>query len=190
MPDFFDLPLLPLLYDVASFPFVATSMAITRSVLEREGSQTVLDVGAGTGSAALMLGRKFSVTSVEPSSHMREWAQIKGVKVLEGQAQNLPDSLGQFDAVIASYIFRYVMPEDFEAVLTPMQSHTKVGGLLVITDLLLPLLGPSAGQRRFLGVWTLHNPITLSQTIESRGFKLIASYYPPFSVILVFRREF
>lgn len=189
MTDKFDLPLIPLAYDVASFPFVAMSMFFIRGVLQNEGSKTVLDVGAGTGSATLMLGRGFKTTSVEPSAGMRAWAQLKGIHEIAGQAQDLPESLGEFDVVMANYVLRHVLPEDLEAVLTPMVKHTRRGGLLIITDLLLPLIGPSTGQLRILGVWTLYNPMTLSQTIERKGLSLVGSYYPPLSVILVFRKE-
>lgn len=182
-----EIPGAPLVYDVASFPFVVLSMGVIKEVFTKEGIKSVLDVGSGTGNATLMLEREFQVTSVEPSPRMREWAKLKGVSSIDGIAQSLP-VLPQYDAVMANFLLRHLKPEELEITLTQLSQHVRVGGLLVLTDLLLPLIGPSEGQRQFLGTWTLYNPLTLSEAVEKKGYNKVASYFLPLSMVLVFRK--
>ena len=56
-----------------------------------------LEVGVGTGRFAEPLGIE---TGVEPSAHMREIAQKRGIKVLDGLAEALPFGDGKFDAAL------------------------------------------------------------------------------------------
>jgi len=56
-----------------------------------------LEVGVGTGRFAEPLGIK---TGLEPSRRMREIAQKRGIKVLDGVAEDLPFGDGKFDLVL------------------------------------------------------------------------------------------
>lgn len=186
--DLLELPGAPLVYDVASFPWTFSTVSITKGVFQREGVKTVLDVGSGTGSAALFLGREFSVTSVEPSPQMRKLASAKGVESINGQAENLPIELGLYDAVMAAFLLRHLQPEQLSTVLSQLDAHVRPGGLLVLSDLLLPVIGPPAGQRQILGVFTLYNPHSLSEEVVKRGYTLQESYFLPLTMTLVFKK--
>ena len=56
-----------------------------------------VEIGVGTGRFAEPLGIKFGV---EPSKRMREIAQKRGIKVLDGVAEKLPFDDSQFDFVL------------------------------------------------------------------------------------------
>ena len=53
-----------------------------------------VEIGVGSGKFALPLGIKFGV---EPSTNMRKIAESKGIKVLDGVAENLPLKNESFD---------------------------------------------------------------------------------------------
>lgn len=56
-----------------------------------------VEIGVGTGRFASALGVN---TGIEPSNNMAEIARSRGVKVLDGVAENLPLNSGEFDFVL------------------------------------------------------------------------------------------
>lgn len=66
-----------------------------RSVIPASGSG--MEIGVGTGRFAAPLGIPIGV---EPSPRMAELARLRGVEVVEGQAEDLPFADGSFDFAV------------------------------------------------------------------------------------------
>ena len=83
-----------------------------------------IEIGVGSGKFALPLGIKFGV---EPSVEMRKIAESRGIRVVEGVAENLPLENESFDLVLMvttlcflddaskafSEVYRILKPEGF-----------------------------------------------------------------------------
>jgi SAM-dependent methyltransferase len=73
-------------------------------------SLTVLDLGAGTGKLSVALVQAgHSVVAVEPLAQMREilTENLRGVRVLEGTAEEIPLERASVDAVLAGAAFHW-----------------------------------------------------------------------------------
>jgi ubiquinone/menaquinone biosynthesis C-methylase UbiE len=109
-----------------------------------DAAQTVLDLGCGTGVAALAIARRpgftGTVTGLDLSEHLiaagRELAAAEGagdkVRFLVGDSRGLALSDGAFHAVVAHTLISHV--DDPAAVLTEMWRVVKPGGLVGIFD--------------------------------------------------------
>jgi len=86
-----------------------------------------VEIGIGTGRFAEPLGVEIGV---EPSSHMREVAQNKGIKVLDGVAENLPfkNSVFEFVLMVTTICFVDDIDKSFEEALRVLVK----GGHLII----------------------------------------------------------
>ena len=86
-----------------------------------------LEVGVGTGRFAEPLGIKIGV---EPSKRMREIAQNRGIRVLEGVAEQLPFDDSQFDFVLMVTTVCFV--DDIRKSLMEAHRILSHGGILII----------------------------------------------------------
>jgi ubiquinone/menaquinone biosynthesis C-methylase UbiE len=83
-------------------------------VLVPAGSETVLDLGAGTGFMTRLLDARFErVLAVEPDARMRAalGRTCPGVTVLEGTAESIPLPDASVDAVTVSAAWHWMDPE-------------------------------------------------------------------------------
>lgn len=86
-----------------------------------------VEVGVGTGRFAEPLGIKIGV---EPSKRMREIAQNRGIRVLEGVAEQLPFDDSQFDFVLMVTTVCFV--DEINKALLEAHRVLFHGGLLII----------------------------------------------------------
>jgi ubiquinone/menaquinone biosynthesis C-methylase UbiE len=86
-----------------------------------------VEIGVGSGRFAAPLGIK---VGVEPSCKMREIAQKKGIKVIDGVAEELPFSDLQFDFVLMVTTLCFL--DDIEAALKEIHRVLKSGGSFIL----------------------------------------------------------
>lgn len=96
-----------------------------KAMLPHEGNG--MEIGVGTGRFAEPLGIK---VGVEPSKSMREIAQKRGIKVLDGVAENLPFDDFQFDFVLMVTTVCFV--DDINKALKEAHRVLSHGGMIVI----------------------------------------------------------
>lgn len=79
-------------------------------------AETVADVGAGTGKFTGCLAAKpWKITAVEPNSNMRSKLNIKGVKVVNGTAENTGLADNSVDLVTTAQAFHWFDRDKFKA---------------------------------------------------------------------------
>ena len=111
---------------------------IARAALAPGGQ--VLDLGTGTGAAALRaagaVGTKGQVTGVDISGAMLDLARgrarslgLRNLRLLEGAAESIPASNGEFDVVLACLSLMFVI--DREAAAREISRVLRPGGRLV-----------------------------------------------------------
>ena len=102
----------------------------------------ILDLGAGTGSAARELGRRFGqaeVVLVDPVvtllqiARRRAPAGVSAARYAAGEAENLPLASGSVDLVLSSLAMPWFHPID--AALAECMRALRPGGLLLLTTL-------------------------------------------------------
>ena len=185
----FSFPMLPLGYDILSWPFVTMAKWEIVDVLSDlpAGSQ-VLDVGTGTGAIARHMAATLlvQVTGVDLSPQMLARARSLNGQVtwVEGIAEDLPVS-GPYDAVVASYLLRHIAPERTPLVFSEMARVARPGGRLVLVDLQLPRPGPT----QLLGVWSLYAPQALIELAQQSGFHYEGHRLFPLSILMTFERR-
>jgi SAM-dependent methyltransferase len=115
--------------------------------------QRVLDVGCGTGNAALAAARRGAlVTGVDPASGLLELARSRAreagldVEFLEGDAGDLRIAHGPFDVALS--VFGVIFASDAGRAARGMIEAVRPGGVVVVTTW-LPL-GPIAAAGRIL----------------------------------------
>jgi ubiquinone/menaquinone biosynthesis C-methylase UbiE len=86
-----------------------------------------VEIGVGSGRFAAPLGIK---VGVEPSCKMRGIAQKKGIKVIDGVAEELPFSDLQFDFVLMVTTLCFL--DDIEAALKEIHRVLKSGGSFIL----------------------------------------------------------
>jgi SAM-dependent methyltransferase len=86
-----------------------------------------VEIGVGTGRFAEPLGIKIGV---EPSRRMREIAQKRGIKVLDGVAEKLPFDDSQFDFVLMVTTVCFV--DDINKALLEAHRVLSHGGMIII----------------------------------------------------------
>jgi demethylmenaquinone methyltransferase / 2-methoxy-6-polyprenyl-1,4-benzoquinol methylase len=111
---------------------------------------TVLDVATGTAAVAIELVRRTgcSVVGLDQSAEMlevgRERVEQAGlsdrIRLVEGTADQLPFSDGEFDALSFTYLLRYV--EDRDATMRELARVTRAGGTIASLEFAVPTLLP------------------------------------------------
>lgn len=96
---------------------------VVEGCLQRSGlrrGESVLDLGTGTGAvairAAAVVGPAGAVTAIDLSPEMLSvvrqrvaGSDLRNIRLLEGQAEQLPAEDGQFDAIVSSLTLMYVL---------------------------------------------------------------------------------
>lgn len=113
---------------------------LSRLELLREPPRAVLDLGAGTGLAALALKRRWrraAVTAVDIAAPMVERARRhsrfwRPIRCVEADARALPFADGEFDLVFSNLMLQWVQPLD--AALAEIRRVLRPGGLLLASS--------------------------------------------------------
>jgi demethylmenaquinone methyltransferase/2-methoxy-6-polyprenyl-1,4-benzoquinol methylase len=115
--------------------------ATTRAVAPRRG-QRILDLAAGTGTSSAALARSGAhIVAADFSDGMlevgrRRYAGTRNLEFVHADAQQLPFTDGEFDAVTMSFGLRNV--EDPRKALAELFRVTKPGGRIVICEFSTP----------------------------------------------------
>ena len=198
-PELLFNPIVAEFYDLFAWPFVtATTKAIMKELTGVDGE--ILEIGCGTGLVTTELAKVGKVTSVEPSSSMLEKARgrIKRYNLedkvcfIQDRAESLPLPSTQFDAIVMSYVLRYIKPQALETVASEITRVLKPGGRLLLADLHLPLtgafpkgIGRTNPNYMVLGILAIYDPASLARYIENFGFKFRSLQYYPLSFLLI-----
>ncbi len=113
-----------------------------------EGSESVFELGCGTGrwAANLLtstlapsveyLGVDVSPTMVElAATRLAPWSQRAKVELLEPPATELPGDDGAFDRFLATYVFDLLSSDDAHALIAEAARLLATGGLLALVSL-------------------------------------------------------
>ena len=143
----------------------------------------VLDAATGTGLVAMDLARISGapVVGLDLAEGMIEQArrnlQTGGlgskVSLIRGRAEDLPFSDGSFDAVVFTFLLRYV--DDPQATLGELARVLRPGGRMASLEFFVP-------QGRILhGLWLLHTRVVmpLGTRLLSPGWRDVASFLGP-----------
>ena len=143
----------------------------------------VLDAATGTGLVAMDLARMSGarVVGLDLAEGMIEQArrnlQTEGlgskVSLLRGRAEDLPFSDGSFDAVVFTFLLRYV--DDAQATIGELARVLRPGGRMASLEFFVP-------QGRVLhGLWLLHTRVVmpLGTRLLSPGWRDVASFLGP-----------
>jgi ubiquinone/menaquinone biosynthesis C-methylase UbiE len=124
-------------YDTDPNPLLALEERAIQDLLPDVRSQTVLDVGCGTGRSMLRYGARGARTfGVDPSSEMLAEARKKpkiATSVVLAEASCLPFADQVADLTVCSFALSYFR-EIFQSV-NELARVTKLGGHIVISDL-------------------------------------------------------
>jgi malonyl-CoA O-methyltransferase len=125
-------------YDAAAWLQTAVrNELLSRVDLLRQPPRTILDLGAGTGLAAVELKRRFrraAVTAADIAAPMLEVARRRSrfwrpIRCIEADARALPFEDASFDLVFSSLMLQWLQPPD--AALREIRRVLKPGGLLL-----------------------------------------------------------
>lgn len=146
----------------------------------KDNIQSILDIGSGTGGMTKFLFRYGEVTGIEKSKIALGLARKRGVKVLLGDAQNLPFKNASFDLVTVFDVLYHRDVDDEKKVLSEVRRVLKDKGYLLITDSALSLLKGTHDEAT-LGVrrYALSQMVKL---VKECGFKILKSSYLYFSL--------
>ncbi|HWL64175.1 MAG TPA: malonyl-ACP O-methyltransferase BioC [Steroidobacteraceae bacterium] len=128
-------------YDAAAWlQAQAREELLSRLTLLKSPPRAVLDLGAGTGLAALAIKRRFpraAVTAADIAApmvraarrHSRFWRRIRCV---EADARQLPFDTAGFDLVFSNLMLQWLQPPD--AALAEIRRVLRPGGLLLLSS--------------------------------------------------------
>lgn len=113
---------------------------LSRVELLRAPPRAILDLGAGTGLAAVELKRRFgraSVTAADIAAPMLEVARRRSrfwrpIRCVEADARRLPFEDASFDLVFSNLMLQWLLPPD--AALAEMRRVLRPGGLLLLSS--------------------------------------------------------
>jgi demethylmenaquinone methyltransferase/2-methoxy-6-polyprenyl-1,4-benzoquinol methylase len=117
----------------------------------------VLDVATGTGMVALALAdRGAEVVGLDQSEPMLARARARAsarVRFVRGEAESLPFSDGEFDALTFTYLLRYV--DDVAATMRELARVVRPGGGIGMVEFGVPSSGP------LRAAWRVHTRVGL-----------------------------
>jgi ubiquinone/menaquinone biosynthesis C-methylase UbiE len=124
------------LYDRVRTEFHALPAADLLREMAPPAGGRILDVGTGTGAAALAAteaaGTEAMVVGIDPSLEMLGRARDRGVaRVVAGEALDLPFRTGAFDAVVATFVIFFFTR--YETALHDMVRVLRPGGKIGVT---------------------------------------------------------
>ena len=127
----------------------------------------VLDVGSGTGAAAIpaaeVVGMEGLVVALDASMEMLQFLQSKGVfRVVVGEVPRLPFRDGFFHAVMGNFVLSHF--KSYELGLADMVRVLRPGGQLGVTAW-------AAGQNPFDQAWSEVAATFVSRKIQQRAFR-------------------
>lgn len=181
------------LYEVVAWPMVVSAARATEAVLRSTvgpGSR-VLDIGTGPGLMAQLLAEGLPAQVVGIDSSPAMIARARRRQTERGDltfnlttASSWPEDGGVFDAVVMSYLLRYVELEEAPGIFGAAARAVRPDGTLVVVDLALPKPGP----RPILGAW-IRGVDGVVEIAQQQGFTLKETRFPFVSSLFVFRKE-
>jgi ubiquinone/menaquinone biosynthesis C-methylase UbiE len=120
------------------------------ALLDLAPGNRVLDVGTGTGSAALpalmSVGSEGTVIALDPSLKMLQVAKMKGIHhVIGGKVPGIPFTDSVFDGVMANFVLSHF--KDYESALSDMVRVIRGGGRMSVSVW-------RTSQTEFIEVWS------------------------------------
>lgn len=102
-------------------------------------SQSMLDIGAGTGNLETLLAGidNLTITAVEPSAIMREKfkEKHKNITILDGMLPDkLPEFGTKFDVITSTYVIHHVLFDKLENMIDKLCSLISQDGQVIIVD--------------------------------------------------------
>lgn len=178
--------------------------AIRRAAIQ-EG-QRVLEVGCGTGRAAVDLAKAVGDTgrldALDLTEAMLNQARAKiekqglsnRVHFKQGNARELPYPSATFDVLYNGYMFDLIPLDGFTPILKEFQRVLKPGGKLVLVNMSKPDSRRTFYERVYARGWAVMpcRPVLMSPYLESLGFMDIQRLYRPshgFIVSLLWGQE-
>ena len=153
----------------------ASELNAVRAVLPKFGDWA--EIGVGSGRFACELGIPFGV---EPAQGIAHLAETRGIRVLEGFAQDLPLAALSLDAVF--YITSLCFMPDLTPVFAEAARVLRPGGCVIAA--FLPkdsavgrIYDSNIEKDPFYERATLHTRLEIRTAIESAGFRLAASVH-------------
>jgi malonyl-CoA O-methyltransferase len=128
-------------YDAAAWlQAAARNELLSRLDLLRAPPAAVLDLGAGTGLAAIEIKRRFrraAVTAADIAAPMLEVAQSRSrfwrpIRCVQADARELPFEDASFDLVFSNLMLQWLVPPD--SALSEISRVLKPGGLLLLSS--------------------------------------------------------
>ncbi len=171
--------------------------ALAEEALAPQPGDEVLDVGCGPGFYVVdlldVVGDDGAVTGVDPSAAMlaiaaRKTGDRPNVRLLEGEATDLPVGDASVDRAISVQVFEYL--SDVDAALAELLRVVRPGGRVVIWDIDWSTLSwhssDTQRMRRMAGAWDRHLadpalPRTLVSSLRRAGFTEIRRDAHPFT---------
>ena len=150
------------------------------SRLELGPQDLVLDVCTGTGLVAdrMVSSTGCSVVGLDLSGHMlrqaklniEAWGRSDEVSLVRGRAETLPFGDDRFDAVVFTFLLRYV--EDVAATMDELARVLKPGGQLASLEFYVPQ------SRALRAMWWLHTRVALpiGARAFSEGWREVGSF--------------
>ncbi len=150
------------------------------SKLDLTSRQTALDICTGPGGVAASVSRKYgcSVVGIDLSSEMLAKAHsnfsssVLDIRLTQGRAENLPFKDNSFDAVVFTFLLRYV--DNIEATIAEAARVLRPGGMLASLEFFTPsgLLRPP---------WLFHTRavMPIGTAIISPGWRKVGTFLGP-----------